>query len=82
MTGEQLTKSWSKVKTWRDNGVEAKWGKTRGGAPIVLIKPSSCKNYYMLTASHLEIIAAELDRGKTLAEATAGTYAVADFFHV
>jgi len=30
----------------------------------------------------LEIIAAELDRGKTLAEATAGTYAVADFFHV
>lgn len=82
MTGEQLIKTWNRVATWRDNGVEAKWGRDRSGAPRLLIKPSSCEAFYMLSATDLELMAKGLDRGETLAKAAACVFAVADIFHI
>lgn len=72
---------WNSVQTWREAGIEAKWGKSNG-RPTMFIKPSHSKNFYMLTKSNLECIEHSLDQGNSLKEAVDGVFAVADIFSI
>jgi hypothetical protein len=44
MTAAQLRISWSAIATWRKAGVTAKWGRTRAGRPVILLRPSPRKD--------------------------------------
>ncbi len=73
---------WHRVKTWRDAGVDCKWGKTPSGIPVMSIRPSHSKHFYRLDKDNLECIQHQVDRGDSLSDAVDQVYAVADIFSV
>jgi hypothetical protein len=73
--------NWSTVKTWRDAGVDAKWGKAHN-RPAMFLRPSHSKHYYLLDKHSLEVIQSQVDGGAGLKEAVDTVYAVADIFSI
>lgn len=72
---------WTRVKTWRDAGINARWGKVNG-APRMFLQPSHSKNFFLLTASILDIIEEEVYLGASIKDAVNGVFAVSDIFSI
>lgn len=72
---------WNTVKTWREAGIEAKWGKVKG-APTMFLRPSHSKNFFMLSRSNLECINRMIDDGSSIKDAVNTVFAVADIFSI
>ena len=79
MTSDELRKTWNKVKTWRDRGIQSKWGKSHG-RPFMFIHHG--QTWWMLDKSALETICKNLDRGETLAGAVVSWLLLADIFSI
>jgi len=75
------TMKWNTVKTWREAGVEAKWGKVKG-APAMFLRPSHSKNFFMLSKSNLECIEKMIEDGHSIKDAVDNVFAVADVFSI
>ena len=79
MTTSELRQAWTKVATWRSNGVNARWG-TLQGRPYMYVQKGS--QWFALTKVVLDSICSWVDNGESLADAVESALALTDFFSV
>lgn len=75
----QLT--WYKIETWRNDGVNAKWGKVNG-KPCIFIRPSHTQTWCLLDKSALIHINEQVSNGASIKEAVDNTFALVDIFSI
>lgn len=81
-TGALLRREWSRVATWRDRDVPAKWSRhPRLKRPYLCVQTShNPGQWFVLEASTLDLIVQRVDCGDTLKEAVDSTLALAGLF--
>ena len=73
--------NWHNVQTWRNAGVDAKWGKIKG-RPCLFVRPSHTRTWCLLDRLALNHINTQIDNGSSIKEAVDATFALVDIFSI
>lgn len=80
MTTTVEPRKWRRVAWWRDQGVNAKWSKTRQGKPFIIFEVGG--TWHGCYKDTLAQIFEYLDKGYTLREAVDGIFCLIGLFSV
>lgn len=74
---EERKRMWSRVEWWRNQGVNAKWGKSHG-RPLMLVECNG--QFEVLSKQSWQVIEEQLDRGESLKSAVFSAFGLIDIF--
>lgn len=78
---KKLKLTWYKIGTWKNAGIEAKWGKVNG-KPYIFLRPSHTKTWCLLDKSALIHINTQVLNGSSIKEAVDNTFSLIDIFSI
>lgn len=73
--------TWHKIATWKNAGIDAKWGKVNG-RPCVFLRPSHTQTWCLLDRSALNHINTQVLNGSSIRTAVDNTFALVDIFSI
>lgn len=72
---------WHKIDTWKNAGIDAKWGKVNE-RPCIFLRPSHTQTWCLLDRSSLDHINTQVLNGLSIKEAVDNTFAIVDIFSI